>query len=328
MRAVATLLLDSLRLLRARALFWVTLAISTMVGVIYLSIGFTDTGMSMMFGLASFDHELLRKGGELSEVLYIGLFNKFIVGLWLSWVAVILGLVSCASIYPDFMAEGSIGLSLSKPVRRVTVFFTKYLGSLLFMFIQVTIFTLLVFFALRWRIGSWNPSIFVVIPLTVLVFSFLYSVVVLVTVKTRSALAGVLFAMLVWFGSFLLNFADEVLYTYGYSGIPEEELYEDEIALRDSMRQWHKVNLTAYAILPKTKQTMELADRWMVINGERGFSTKSFTDLFVPEQFGEVDAEVDDAVRRNSVLYVLGTSLVFEAVMLSLAAWIFCRRDF
>ena len=134
MRAVATLLLDSLRLLRARALFWVTLGISTLVGVTYLSIGFTDTGMSMMFGLANFDHELLRKGGEFSELLYIGLFNKFIVGLWLSWVAVILGLVSCASIYPDFMAEGSIELSLSKPIRRLTVFFTKYLGSLLFMF--------------------------------------------------------------------------------------------------------------------------------------------------------------------------------------------------
>lgn len=328
MRAVATLLLDSLRLLRARALFWVTLAISTMVGVIYLSIGFTDTGMSMMFGLASFDHELLRKGGELSELLYIGLFNKFIVGLWLSWVAVILGLVSCASIYPDFMAEGSIGLSLSKPVRRVTVFFTKYLGSLLFMFIQVTIFTLLVFFALRWRIGSWNPSIFVVIPLTVLVFSFLYSVVVLVTVKTRSTLAGVLVAMLVWLGSFVLNLGDEVFYTYGYPTTPEEEMYEDEIVMRDNLRRWHKANLAVYALLPKTKQTMELADRWIVIGGEKGFSNKNFTDLLVPDGFGEVDKGVDEAIRRNSVGYVLGTSLAFEAVMLSLAAWIFCRRDF
>lgn len=147
MRAVATLLLDSVRLLRARALFWITLGISAFVGVIFLSIGFTDTGMSLLFGAHTFDHELLRKGGEFSELLYLGLFNKFIVGLWLSWVAVILGLVSCASVYPDFMAEGAIEVSLSKPVRRLTVFFTKYLGSLLFMFIQVTIFTLLVFFA-------------------------------------------------------------------------------------------------------------------------------------------------------------------------------------
>lgn len=328
MRAVATLLLDSMRLLRARALFWITLGISALVGVIYLSIGFTDSGMSMLFGAATFEHELLRKGGQFSELLYLGLFNKFIVGLWLSWVAIILGLVSCASIYPDFMAEGSIGISLSKPVHRLTVFFSKYLGSLLFMLIQVTIFTLLVFFALRWRVGSWNPSVFVVIPLTVLVFSFLYSVVVLVTVKTRSTLAGVLFAMLVWFASFMLNFADEVLYTYGYPSTPDEELYEDELAMRDNLRRWHKANLSAYALLPKTKQTMELADRWIVIGGERGFSNKDFTDLFVPEGFGEVDEGVDDAVRRNSVVYILGTSLAFEVVMLGLAAWIFCRRDF
>ena len=36
MRAVWTLLLDSYRLLRARVLFWIALAISLLVGLIYL----------------------------------------------------------------------------------------------------------------------------------------------------------------------------------------------------------------------------------------------------------------------------------------------------
>jgi len=31
---------------------------------------------------------------------------------------------------------------------------------------------------------------------------------------------------------------------------------------------------------------------------------------------------------RRSLFWVVGTSLIFEGVMLSLAAFIFCRRDF
>jgi hypothetical protein len=31
---------------------------------------------------------------------------------------------------------------------------------------------------------------------------------------------------------------------------------------------------------------------------------------------------------RHSAWYVFGTSAIFEAVVLGLAAWVFCRRDF
>ena len=51
MTAIATILLDSLRLLKARVLFWVTLGISVFVGILYLSIGFNESGMSMFLGL-------------------------------------------------------------------------------------------------------------------------------------------------------------------------------------------------------------------------------------------------------------------------------------
>lgn len=329
MRAVWTLLLDSYRLLRARVLFWIALGISLLMGLIYLSIGFTGEGISILFGAAEIEHSLLRRGTDEAEILYLGLFSRFIVGLWLSWVAIILALVSCASIYPDFMSAGSIEVALSKPVRRLSLFMTKYLGSLLFMVLLSGSFVLLVFLALRWRVGTWNPTVFWYIPLTVLVFSYLYSVVVLVTVKTRSTLAGVLFAMLVWFMSFLLDFSDEMLYAFAYGGRPDEELYEDELRLRDQLRSWHKVNLVAFSVLPKTKQTMLVADRVVEVGGERGFSEKDFTNLLVgnmlPQPLGE---EVDQAIRRNSSLYVLGTSLGFEAAILGLAAWVFCRRDF
>ena len=44
----------------------------------------------------------------------------------------------------------------------------------------------------------------------------------------------------------------------------------------------------------------------------------------------EADKEFEKmkALRRRSVPWIIGTSLAFEAVMLTLAAWAFCRRDY
>jgi ABC-type transport system involved in multi-copper enzyme maturation permease subunit len=167
-RVFWTLLIDSLRLLRARALFWITLAISALAAVIYLSIGFTPTGLSMMFGMAEFDNPVLRAGTPAAELFYLGLFSKFIVGVWLSWVAIGLAIISCAPVFPDFMAEGSIGIPLSKPVSRLKLFLYKYIGSLMFVVLQVGLFCAIVFFAVRWRVGTWNPSVFWAVPLVTL----------------------------------------------------------------------------------------------------------------------------------------------------------------
>jgi hypothetical protein len=40
------------------------------------------------------------------------------------------------------------------------------------------------------------------------------------------------------------------------------------------------------------------------------------------------DVEVNNQLRDRSVSWIVGTSLLFEAAVLGLAAWIFHRRDF
>ena len=42
----------------------------------------------------------------------------------------------------------------------------------------------------------------------------------------------------------------------------------------------------------------------------------------------ELQRRVIEEVRGRSIFWILGTSLIFEFMILSLAAWIFCRRDF
>lgn len=321
MRVFLTIMVDSLRLLRARALFWVTLGFSALVALIFLSIGFSPQGFSLLFGLAEYEHEFLRAGNPLAEVVYVGgIFNGVVVGVWLSWAAVGLALVSCASIFPDFMAEGSIGVFLSKPVGRLRLFFYKYLGSLMFVALQVGLFCLIVFFALRWRLGVWNPSVFWAVPVVVLIFSYLYSVVTYVAVRTRSVMAAIFAAMLVWFVSYLGQKGEEIIYV-----LADREAVQTP--QQTSYRDLHRAAVMAMTVLPKTGETARLLDRWVVAGGRRGISQAELFGAFLGARLGDREG-IDAAAQRHSLGFVLGTSLAFEAVLLGLAAWRFKRMDF
>jgi hypothetical protein len=323
---------DSLRLLRARALFWITLGISLLAAVMYLSVGFTDSGISVMFGMANLDNDVIRRGTEMAELFYLGLFSKFIVGLWLSWIAVILGLISCAPVFPDFMAEGSIGIALAKPVGRLKLFLCKFLSGLAFMVVQVGLFCVIVFFAIRWRVGVWNPTVFLAVPLVTLVFSYLYSVAVMTSVRTKSALASVLAAILVWFVAWMGQKSEEVLYMFAYQpGRGAEVMGGATEEGRAQWKSWHKASVAMMAFLPKTGETMNLMDRWIQVGKHHGFSNSQFAaSVFGMAQKQETmkDEAVDKAIERHSVTYVLGTSMLFELAVLGLAGWSFCRKDF
>ena len=56
MRTLGILLLDSVRLLRSQKLFWVVLSLSGLVALLYALLGFDKNGVTLFFGLLSFDH--------------------------------------------------------------------------------------------------------------------------------------------------------------------------------------------------------------------------------------------------------------------------------
>jgi len=93
------------------------------------------------------------------------------------------------------------------------------------------------------------------------------------------------------------------------------------------LQRWHRSSVALMAFLPKTGETVNLLDRCVVVGGKAGLSN----GRLVAQVFGDRangGEEVDRAMSRHSPWYVIGTSLGFEAVMLGLAAWRFCRRDF
>ena len=48
---------------------------------------------------------------------------------------------------------------------------------------------------------------------------------------------------------------------------------------------------------------------------------------FQPDQ-AQLEADLQSELRGRSVAWIVGTSLLFELVLLSIAAWRFQRRDF
>src|SRR3954465_12840878 len=139
-RQTLALLLDAYRELNARKLFWIVLSISLLVAAAFASVGITENGVSLLgweIHIAFVNARVLPS----KAFFYKFLFYHFGFGFWLTWAATILALISTAGLIPDFVPSGAIDPPLAKPIGRVRLFITKYLASLLFVAIQVSLFT-------------------------------------------------------------------------------------------------------------------------------------------------------------------------------------------
>jgi ABC-type transport system involved in multi-copper enzyme maturation permease subunit len=303
MRVFAALLLDAYRELNSKKLFWIILALSVIFVLVYGSIGFDETGVSMFFGLWHIDNEFMVDGSIAAKILYRGIFSTFVVPVWLAWIATILALISTATVFPDFVAGGSIDLVLSKPIGRTRLFFYKYIASLLFVLLQVSLFCVGVFLCMGGRLGDWEWRIFLAIPIVVVFYSYLFSVCVLIGVWTRSALTALLLTLLMWFGLYAINQTEGLLNLFHTQMTLEIEHQDRQIAnltdRREELRQredagaapalarvdaeleaarterdetakiagklapWHDGTRTLQLILPKTSETIALLDRYL-----------------------------------------------------------------
>ncbi len=323
MIAILAILRESWLALRAEKLFKVVLGLNVLVIIAYGSIGFDETGVSMFYGLSHVESEYVYAGSSFAKTLYLGIYSAFIVNIWLAWAASILALVSTSSIFPSMLASGSVELLLSRPTRRTTIMLVKYIGGLLFVMLQVGIFTLGAFMAAGWRIDVWDPTIFLAIPLVTLFYSYLFCVNVLVGILTRSTLVALLATLLFWFSTFGVRTADDVMDRYvlitektierstkrideinvelqtaksqddqraiedatHWLKRPQEELDLAEKAM-DTIKPWHTVIQSIRMVMPETASTIGLLHRELERDAEM-----TMMDLMTGRAFNEDDEE-------------------------------------
>ena len=356
MKPFLTLLLDSYRGLRSETIFWVTVGLSVIVATLFLSIGFNEKEISFLFGATNIESDFSGSGTRLvQEVVYIMIFTNLIAGGWLTFIAIILALISCSSIFPDAMKEGSAGMLMTKVPSRFQVFLAKLTGSLFFVFIQVGLFVVIVFVAFRWRLGVWNFSVFWYVPAVLLVFLNLYSFMVLLGVMTRSVMTSIMLTILVWGISAGIDwtisyqeaaYQDSKSFEFGgptFSketssgvGTPNEEGVREEVQLRKS-----RVNESEgdpqilsridtlriiHSFFPKNSPIMASAEKKLVLEGL--LASASGDDVLKDlENEGEFEDTMDKLTPNDSIFYSIGTSCIFSFVMLSIAGCFFCRKD-
>jgi len=211
LRQTWAILVDAYRELNAKKLFWITMGLSLLVVAAFGIIGLNEKGIAILVWTLPSDqmNSKVFNPADFYKLTYVGLGIQF----WLSLIAMILALVSTASMVPDMIAGGSIELVLARPISRVRLFLTKFVAGLLFTFLQVLVFSAASFVVIGLRGGAWEPGLFLAVPLVTLFFSYLFGACVLFGVLTRSAIASLLMTLLLWFFTFALNTTEFVLLT-------------------------------------------------------------------------------------------------------------------
>jgi len=222
------LFIDSYRELSAKKIFWLTMALSGLIVLMIAAVGFSEDGnMTLLWYETSIP---LSGMGIEKHVFYKVVFINLGFRFWLAWGAAILALASTAGVFPDFISGGAIDLALSKPIGRTRLLLTKYLASLLFVALQVTVFSLCAFLVIGVRGGAWEPAVFFAVPLVTLFYSYLYSVCALFGILTRSAITSLIVTGIFWFVVFVFGSTESMLLGFRTQAEVRAHAYETSIA--------------------------------------------------------------------------------------------------
>lgn len=370
MSQTLAIFLDAYRELNARKMFWITMVISGVVVLAFAFIGINEQGLRIIVWDIPFP---LNTTQMSPAVFYKSLFVSLGIGVWLSWAATILALISTASVIPDLISSGSVDLMLSKPISRLRLFLTKYTTGLMFVTLQVSVFSVASFLVLGFKGNTWEPALFLAVPLVVIFYSYLFSICALFGLITRSTIASLLLTLLAWLLIFALHTADVTMLSFqlmlkqraetvekwidsDQARLEQMQLADDpnESEVRAAQRHLddrtrelestrstlatldtvHSIVLAVKTCLPKTSETIDLLERWLIDMAElpSADDSKSQQSSEFPASFEPNDERLQqaavEAFRERSVFWILGTSLLFEAAVLALASWLFCRRDF
>jgi ABC-type transport system involved in multi-copper enzyme maturation permease subunit len=347
--------LEAYRNLNSKKLFWLVLILSGLAVVAFACVGINENGLKILCW--QLDNNVLNTKQMPPDLFYKSMFVQIGIGIWLSWLAAILALISTAGIFPDLLTSGSIDLYVSKPISRLRLFVTEYVAGLLFVALQVAVFSVACFLVIGLRGGVWEPGLFLAVPLVVCFFSYLFSVCVLLGVVTRSTVAALLLTFLFWFFVWAVGATENTLLMFktmqekgvDFAAVQAEarennlkehdskdhpesstSLDQPQKAETDGSDQSHVLDIAhrivygVKTVLPKTTETISVLERSLVELAKLPHQSKGPQS----DRMQAAQLEVIEIIHGRSIAWVVGTSLLFEFFVLLLAAWRFCRRDY
>jgi ABC-type transport system involved in multi-copper enzyme maturation permease subunit len=306
------LIVDSFRESKNGKIFWVMLAISILVALAMFCFSFEPGGIDILFGTWQIETDLFTIGGKVRPDLISAVAVEWVLDSILGGVGIILALIATAGFFPAMMERGAIEVLLSKPMPRWKLFLGKYAGSMIFIAFHATVFVVLTFLVIGLRWNAWIPGYLWLIPLVILLFSYLYCISALVAILSRSTVAAVLLSLAAWIAFSGVQITEDIFHLY-----PEWQEYKAA----------HTVAKAARWIVPKTHDITYLAKKWT--------GAAVSTELVQGDDISGEDRELLDRAAgvekvRMAIpaAYTIGSSLLFEAVIVALAMWRFTRQDY
>ncbi|MFA7360699.1 MAG: ABC transporter permease subunit [Candidatus Kapaibacterium sp.] len=136
-------------------------------------------------------------------------FQSYIVAGIPMFMLVSSMLIITSSFIPDMLKKGHIDLLLSKPISRTKILIGHFIAATLIVLIAFTFLMGAIWILVSVKTGFWNPAFLYSILWFTLIFSVLYSGVMLIGVLSRSTILSIIINMLLFFPlSFLLYLAN------------------------------------------------------------------------------------------------------------------------
>jgi ABC-type transport system involved in multi-copper enzyme maturation permease subunit len=145
----------------------------------------------------------------------------------------LLTLVWTAGFVPAFLKPSAASVLIAKPVSRWQLLIGKYCGVLTFVGFQVGLFVVLTWLGLGVRTRVWDATYLWAIPLLLLQFAIFYSVSVVLGVVTRSTVACVFGAVLVWLLSWGINYGSVMAHS-----LPKSQSFPSSTLVLSDVAYW------------------------------------------------------------------------------------------
>jgi ABC-type transport system involved in multi-copper enzyme maturation permease subunit len=147
--------------------------------------------MTTWFNIDSqyYDDLLIKVARTLQVLIVAPLFGG---GLFLS-------IFSVSSFIPNMLEKGNIDLLLSKPITRPQLIIGKFLGGLLVVLINVAYLVFGIYVLIGLKFGVWTAAFLATIPIILLAFSALYSLIIVIGILTRSSILAMILSYFIFF---------------------------------------------------------------------------------------------------------------------------------
>lgn len=252
----------------------------------------------------------LGDGAPLGEVLFGISFLVLRIG---AWIAILIGVIITAFFIPNMLRKGTIDLLLVKPIHRWALLFYKYLGGLVFIFLNTAFVIGGIWLVLGLRSGIWANGFLLTIFGITFFFAILYAVSTLFAVLTQSAVVSILVTCGAWFLFFIVG----ILYQEAEMRRNHPEMFGKRREADAEQREesgFFKFVRVVHAVVPRTGDLTVLM-------------TRSAAEDFLTAKVAQ-DHPIIRFQPEVNWTESLAVSGIFIALMLTLSCWWFATRDY